>query len=159
MWLCFCVSSVADSTSCFHPLAPSYSPRGCVLICAHSLFLSPAVALDLLVLQFASLWNKRWPLQPHLFITLFYGLHILFGIWAVASWKGQTSQFPCQQIQSAVTLHKKHKNTTRSRCSHSRPTWDKVNEVPCQHALSVCTCSMYTWRFARLTDATCALLA
>lgn len=40
------------------------------------------------------------------FITLFYSLHILFGIWAVASWKGQTSQFPCQQIQSAVTLHK-----------------------------------------------------
>lgn len=64
------------------PRPPSYSPRCRVLICAHSLFLSPAVALDLLVLQFASLWNKRWPLQPHplsRFFFMAFTFYLAFG--------------------------------------------------------------------------------
>lgn len=124
----------------FPPPTPSYSPHCCVLICTHSLFLSPAVAPDLLFLQFASLWNKRWPLQPHLLSRFFYGLHILFGIWAVASWKGQTSQFPCQQIQSAVTLHKNIRKTTRPPVVHSLATSVRQRE---RGSLSACLISLH----------------
>lgn len=76
------------------------SPLCSVLISHHSLFRSPAVALDLLVLHFASRRDQQWPVDPTFYHT-FYGIHISFGIWAAHRRKVKTFQFPCQQIQSA----------------------------------------------------------
>lgn len=155
--LCFCV--ICHRFNFLFPPPPSYSPHCGVLICTHSLFLSPAVTLDLFVLQFASLWNKQWPLQPHLLSRFFMAFTFYLAFGRSHREKVKHLSFHASKSSLPSPSTKTLKKTTRSCCTHSRSTWDKVNEVPCQHALSVCTCSMYTWRFARLTDTTCTLLA
>lgn len=134
---CVFVSSVTDWTSCFHPpfLFPSlWRPilhsQSLSLTCSHSWPVCFAVC---------KLMKQTVAIATPPFITLFYGLHILFGIWAVASWKGQTSQFPCQQIQSAVTLHKNIKKT-HPLMLHSFAIYVRQSE---RGSLSACLISLH----------------